>query len=595
MYFGNPHYLWLLLIVLPLALWAARGRRRRERAWEVLGRWGRAPGDRSAAVVIAVSLTAFALALPRFGGPSEPPGGPGQDVVLVFDVSRSMGAEDATPNRLALAVETAESLVKRLALRPFDRAAVVAFAGRGVLRCPLTQNMGAVVDAMHRLRPAGVQPGGTDLGSALDAAREAFDPDEPTEGRTIVVFSDGEDHVDRWEGPLGRLIDEGAIVHTIALGDAAEGRPVPSSEPGRPLVYQGEPVVSKRQDKALEAIAERTGGASLKLGLATTDLGLLYEERIAPVARAHRLAARGADRPERFPIFLAAALGFLLLGSRPVDRIGPLRWFSKRSAGVALLGMAALGQLGAADREAETAAEAVVRGRGLYAAGRLAEALDAFNAAVERAPDRPVPYYNAGACLFQMGRFAEAIGFYQESRRRSDAPLRTKIDYALGNALLCLGDLAGAVRSYDECLASTARGPGLDAVRGDAAVNRQFAIEKLQSALSQGAEDESGRDPDQNRKNRPSPSRKGDARDHEGPGDSPSGAGEGDRGADDPGRLRKGKTGGAGGASRRPPSESGESPGERLDAAVDQIREAQRRRLPDDPPAEDPRVDRKDW
>jgi Ca-activated chloride channel family protein len=311
------------------------------------------------------------------------------------------------------------------------------------------------------------------------------------------------------------------------------------------------------------------------------------------VARAHRLAARGADRPERFPIFLAAALGFLLLGSRPVDRIGPLRWFSKRSAGAVLLGMAALGQLGAAGGEAETAAEAVVRGRGLYAAGRHAEALDAFNAAVERAPDRPVPYYNAGACLFQMGRFAEAIGSYQESRRRADAPLRTKIDYALGNALLCLGDLAGAVRSYDECLASTARGPGLDAVRGDAAVNRQFAIEKLQSALSQGTEDESGRDPDQNRKNRPSPPRKGDARDDEGPGDSPSG--DGDSGDDDPGRLRKGRTGGAGGASRRPPSESGESPGERLDAAVDQIREAQRRRLPDDPPAEDPRVDRKDW
>ena len=95
-----------------------------------------------------------------------------------------MGAEDATPNRLGLAVEIAESLVLRLARQPSDRSAVVAFAGRGVLRCPLTQNMGAVVDAMERLRPGDVQPGGTDLGAALDAAREAFNPDEPTEGRT---------------------------------------------------------------------------------------------------------------------------------------------------------------------------------------------------------------------------------------------------------------------------------------------------------------------------------------------------------------------------------------------------------------------------
>ncbi|APW63731.1 vWA domain-containing protein [Paludisphaera borealis] len=601
MYFGNPLYLWLLLVAPVLTLWAVRGRRRKALAWEVLGRWGRAPGDRSVTMLTALALTVAALAQPRFGGLPDSPIGPGQDVVLVFDVSRSMGAEDATPNRLALAVETAKSLVRHLARQPSDRSAVVAFAGRGVLRCPLTQNMGAVVDAMERLRPGGVQPGGTDLGAALDAAREAFDPNEPTEGRTIVLFSDGEDHIGRWNGPLERLIQAGVIVHTIALGDSTEGRPVPSSAPGQPLVYQGEPVVSKRQDEALEAIAERSGGASLKLGLATADLGLLYQDRIAPVARAHRLAARGADRPERFPIFLATALGFLLIGCRPVDRLGPLRWFSKRSAGVAMLGLAVLGQLGAADdpppaaSKAESAAEAVIRGQSDYAARRFPEALSAFETAVARAPARPVPYYNAGACLFQMGRYAEAIDAYQGARRRADAALRTKIDYALGNTLLCLGDLTGAVRCYDECLASTAHGPGLDDVRRDAAVNRQFAIEKLQSALSQDNENQPEKDPSQSRKNKSQPPRRGDAREDDGPGDAPSGDGRGDEGDEDPQQPRKGRTGGAGGASRRPPATADESPGERLDAAVDQIRDAQRRRLPDEPPADDPHVDRKDW
>jgi Ca-activated chloride channel homolog len=602
MSFGNPQYLWLLLATPLLILWARRGRRLRTRAWRTLERWGRPSGERSIAILAAVALMIVALAQPKFGGLPDTPLGPGQDVVLVFDVSRSMAAEDATPNRLALAVETAKSLVRVLARQPSDRAAVVAFAGRGVLRCPLTQNMGAAVDAMERLRPGGVQPGGTNLGAALDAAREAFDPNEPTEGRTVVVLSDGEDHEGRWNAPLERLIQSGVIVHTIALGDPTEGGRVPSSVPGKPLEYQGEPVVSKRHDEALEAIAERSGGASLKLGLATADLGLLYQDRIAPVARARRLAARAADRPERFPIFLAAALGFLLVGCRPDGRIGPLRWFSKRSVGVATLAAVAVVQLGAAVDDppgavpkAGSAAVAVVRGQSAYAAGRFDEALAAFESASSLAPNRPVPYYNTGACLFQMGRFAEAIDAYQRARERADAGLRTKIDYALGNALLCLGDLNGAVRAYDECVASTARGPGLDAVRSDAAVNRQFAIEKLQSALAQEKEDEPERGPSQKQKNRPSPPRQSDAREDDGPGDSTSGEGRGDEGDQDSGRPRNSKVGGAGGASRRPPGTSDTPPGDRLDAAVDQIREAQSRRIPEEPPADESRTDHKDW
>ena len=119
--------------------------------------------------------------------------------MLLVDDSRSMAAEDAVPDRLGLAVEAASSLVRALAREPGNRVAVVAFAGRGVLRCPLTENLGAVSDTLHTLRPGDVRPGGTDLGAGLTAALEAFGnrEQEPEQagGRTIVVFSDGEDHV----------------------------------------------------------------------------------------------------------------------------------------------------------------------------------------------------------------------------------------------------------------------------------------------------------------------------------------------------------------------------------------------------------------
>ena len=69
--------------------------------------------------------------------------------------------------------------------------------------------------------------------------------------------------------------------------------------------------------------------------------------------------------------------------------------------------------------------------------------------------------------------------------------LRTKIDYAIGNTALAEGDIPGAIRSYDECLASTVRGPDLDAVRRDAAINRSFALEQPQS-LAAPEDDRSG-------------------------------------------------------------------------------------------------------
>src|SRR5262249_29225968 len=79
-----------------------------------------------------------------------------------------------------------------------ERAAVVAFAGRGAARCPLTENLGAVHAVLAALRPGEIQPGGTDLAAGLDAALDAFDDQETTGGRTIVIFSDGEDHVGAW-------------------------------------------------------------------------------------------------------------------------------------------------------------------------------------------------------------------------------------------------------------------------------------------------------------------------------------------------------------------------------------------------------------
>ncbi|MBX6314924.1 MAG: VWA domain-containing protein, partial [Isosphaeraceae bacterium] len=465
MEFAHPEWLLLLLAVPALTLWVARGRRRRARDWVSLAQVGSPPGDGGWGWAVAMACLIVALAGPRWGRASGPPLPEGHDVVLLIDTSRSMGAEDAVPNRLGVAVEAAESLVKALGAEPGSRVAVVAFAGRADLRIPLTENLGAAEDALRALQPGGIRPGGTNLGAGLEKALDAFDLEEHAEGRTIVLFSDGEDHADTWRLALEPLRRGRVIVHAVALGDPVQGHEVPAGG-GRPLQYRGQPVLSKRCDAPLEAIARATGGVFLPLGLKSVELGPLYRDRIAPLARQRRAALHPPQRAERFGLLVLGALVIGLAGSYPYPWPMGLRW-------LAVL-LVTLG----AGRLDEPPAAAIAAGNAAYAKGDYAAALAAYRRASELDPRSPLPRYNAAATLFQLRRYEEAAGLYRKARERADAGLRTKIDFALGNTAFALGDIAGALQAYDACLASRVPGTSYDAIRRDAARNRAFVAQQ---------------------------------------------------------------------------------------------------------------------
>ena len=170
---------------------------------------------------------------------------------------------------------------------------------------------------------------------------------------------------------------------------------------------------------------------------------------------------------------------------------------------------------------------------------------------------------------------------YQAARIRADAALRTKTDYALGNTALALGDFPAAIRHHDDCLASTARGADLDRVRRDAALNRRFVEEQARRSIA----------PPDPREGNPSNRPPGGG---EPPGDdgSASGPGGGDQKPGDGSPTGKRGAGGAGGSGASPPQAG--SPEEQLSKALDNVREARRRRIEETTTADD-RDDRKDW
>lgn len=570
MTFAHPARLWLLLIVVPLALWVIRGRRRRLRGWKALGQGGKTGNDGAMGWMGALAFLVIGLAQPRWGWLPASALPRGQDVVIAIDVSRSMGAEDAVPNRLGAAIEAAEGLLATLKRSPGDRAAVVAFAGRAVVRCPLTETVDAAIDALRSLEPGEVQPGGTDLGSALTSAFEVFDQEPRAEGRTIVLFSDGEDHAGAWQGALSSL--RGVVVHAVALGDADQGAKVPSAS-GEPLTYQGQTVVSRRTDEPLRIIARATGGAFLPLGLSRVDLGRLYRDRIAPLARRRRNLARVPERAERYDLFVVTAIGLGLVGSWPRPWRLPLT--------AALVLVAATGP----GPNLETAADAVTAGRAAYASGQFDQALSAFERASRLDPQSSIPRYNTAATLYQLGRHAEAATMYRRAQVRANAGLRARIDYALGNTMLALGNVPAAIRHYDACLAAKGSGPSHDALRRDARINRQFAIRHRPPPPPSEPRDGSGRHsptapPRPTSTAQPSPS-------------SPPPSGAVPAPPIDPDQATPPPPSASSGTGPAAPDVA-DSPEARLDAALARVEQARRRRLPESPPPA-PNDGNKDW
>ncbi|GAC1475853.1 MAG: hypothetical protein NVSMB9_29120 [Isosphaeraceae bacterium] len=211
--------------------------------------------------------------------------------------------------------------------------------------------------------------------------------------------------------------------------------------------------------------------------------------------------------------------------------------------------------------------------------------MEAFRLAIKLAPLEAIPRYNAAATLFQLGRFAEAQALYREARARAGDRLRTKIDYALGNTALALGDLRAAIRHYDDCVASTAPGADLVEVRRNALGNRKFAEEQNPSLPAPAAEEEDKtpipkKSPGQGEPNaEPGPHSKGDG--SIGPANSGTNSPPKGRGA-----------GGAGGEGPTPPAPG--SPQDQLSRAIENVRDSLSRRI-DELPIEDDSPNRKDW
>lgn len=459
-----------------------------------------APARQAWQLVLLVTGLFFGLiaaARPQWGSREEIVYQRGRDLLLMLDVSRSMLATDVHPSRLGRAKVDLLDLIKQLR---GDRVALLAFRGKPVLLCPFTSDYGFLAQVLEGTDVDSAPAGETDIGAAVQEAMKTFEGDE-TAHRAMILVSDGDDLAGRIDPAAAEARDKGIPIFTVGFGSSA-GASVPSPADGKqPLSYQGQAVVSRLNNELMRALAEKTGGAYVPVGLANVKLGDLYRDHLSRISARDQEESVERQAVERYQYFLFVAIvcflaaAFLSRGQiafrrperptwRPADgpsapesspalkdlnvppaplkQLGLLlllaaAWAAPRPAPAATNAVPAAGTTGTPTRAASAPTlpagrEGARQAQKLYLQGKYKEAALAYRkAAATAARAASADYlFNAGCAFYKAGEFEQAADVFR-SLDGAEGRLGADAAYNLGCAFFerAAADTPGEAQAPD--------------------------------------------------------------------------------------------------------------------------------------------------
>ena len=222
--FANPDFFWLLLL-LPLAiLWYFFKRNEQNASLRISS----IKGFSKQGILPKLKPLLFFLRLLAFGGIVIAMARPqtkdvstktkiteGIDIVMAIDVSSSMLARDLKPNRLSALKEVAADFIKK---RPNDRIGLVAYAGEGYTKTPITSDKSIVLSALREIT-YGQLNDGTAIGMGLATSVNRLKESKAI-SKIIILLTDGVNNSGFIEPQTAAdlAIEYGIKTYTIGLG-----------------------------------------------------------------------------------------------------------------------------------------------------------------------------------------------------------------------------------------------------------------------------------------------------------------------------------------------------------------------------------------
>jgi Ca-activated chloride channel family protein len=281
MIFANPHYLYLLLLLIPLMAWYIFRLRKKSATLQVsaLDAFD-APKATTFKVymrhlpfvfrMIAVALVIVILARPQSTNSWDTRNTEGIDIMLAMDISGSMLAEDLKPNRLEAAKAVAATFING---RPNDNIGLVVFSAESFTQCPLTTDHAVLLNLFKDIQYGMIEDGtAIGLGIANSVSRIK---DSKAISRVIILLTDGTNNRGEIAPVTAAEIAQafGIRIYTIGVGTRGEA-PYPYRTPYG-VQYQNMPV--EIDEPALKQIASLTGGQYFR-ATDNASLRAIYQE-----------------------------------------------------------------------------------------------------------------------------------------------------------------------------------------------------------------------------------------------------------------------------------------------------------------------------
>lgn len=271
LHFLRPYWLLALPLVWGWVVWLAR-RRNRDGNWAGLIDPELLSGLRLAAdggtavrapwpwLALAWTLAVLALAGPAWQHDSSAAWRAPAAWVAVLDLSPSMAASDAAPNRATRARYAIDDL---LGAAHDARVGLVAFGDEAFTVTPLTEDVATVRALLPSLAPDIMPTQGDKLAPALDQAGSLFKQTGQTHGQ-VMLFSDGFADPAAAFAAAQRLHNDGATVNVVGIGSAA-GTPLTQTGGGLARDAQGQPQWVRLDSDRLRQLASSGGGRYVDL------------------------------------------------------------------------------------------------------------------------------------------------------------------------------------------------------------------------------------------------------------------------------------------------------------------------------------------
>lgn len=264
MHFAHPHFLWSLLILVPLTVWYILKQRNLHAtmALSTTAPFAAVPRSwkqylRHALFLLRMAALAcliVVMARPQVRDSWRTSSTEGTDIVLAIDVSSSMMARDFDPDRFEAAKKVA---AKFIAGRESDNIGIVIFAGESLTGVPMTVDRTQLLQYLQNLTMNVLEDGtaiGDGIATALNRLKEG-----KAKSKSVILLTDGSNNTGVVAPVTASEVAKelGVKIYTIGIGTNGTA-PYPTRTLSGRIEFQPQPVVI--DENTLRAIADQTGG-----------------------------------------------------------------------------------------------------------------------------------------------------------------------------------------------------------------------------------------------------------------------------------------------------------------------------------------------